>query len=55
MRVSYGVALVTGPIVMKVKDIAALTIAHKASAGLFVVLLVVLFVHKLITIKKANK
>lgn len=55
MRVCYGVALVTGPIVMKVKDIAALKIAHKASAGLFVVLLVVLFVHKLITIKKANK
>ena len=54
MRVFYGLALITGPIVMKVKDIAALNIAHKASAGLFVVLLVVLFVYKLATKKKAN-
>ena len=54
MRACYGIALVTGPIVIKLKDIVALNIAHKASAALFVVLLVVLFVHKLIVKKKAN-
>ncbi len=51
MRICYGVALITGPIVMKLANIVALQIAHRAGAVLFVVLLVVLFVHKLI----ANK
>ena len=55
MRALYGIALVTGVIVLKLKDIVALGIAHKASATLFVVLLVVLFVHKLIVSKKAKK
>lgn len=55
MRVCYGVALITGPIIMKVQDIAALKIVHKASCGLFLALLVVLFIYKLIAIKKANK
>jgi hypothetical protein len=54
MRALYGIALVTGVIVLKLKDIVALGIAHKASAALFVVLLVVLFVHKLIVNKKAK-
>jgi hypothetical protein len=54
MRAFYGVALITGPIVMKLKDIAALKIAHKASAALFVVLLIALFVHKLIANKTAK-
>ena len=54
MRAFYGIALVTGVIVLKLKDIVALEIAHKASAALFVVLLVVLFVHKLIVNKKAK-
>ena len=54
MRACYGIALITGPIVMKLKDIVALKIAHKISAVLFVVLLVVLFVYKLIVNKKAN-
>ena len=55
MRICYGAALITGPIVMKIKDVVALQIAHKASAALFVVLLVVLFVHKLIVNKAAKK
>lgn len=55
MRAFYGIALITGAIVMKVKDIVALNIAHKASAALFVVILVVLFVHKLIVNKTAKK
>ena len=55
MRVFYGIALITGPIIMKLSDAAALKIAHKASAAMFVVLLVVLFVYKLIANKKASK
>jgi hypothetical protein len=54
MRACYGIALITGPIVMKLNDILALQIVHKAGAALFVVLLVVLFVHKLIANKKTN-
>ena len=54
MRAFYGIALITGPIVMNVKNIVALGIVHKASAALFVVLLVVLFVHKLIVNNKTN-
>lgn len=53
MRVFYGVALITGIVMMKVHGIAALGIVHKAGAALFAVLLVVLFAHKLIT-KKAK-
>lgn len=55
MRVCYGIALITGPIVLKFKDILALNIIHKASAALFVVLLVASFVHKMVVDKKANK
>jgi hypothetical protein len=38
---------------MKVHGVAALGIVHKAGAALFAILLVVMFVHKLIT-KKAK-
>ena len=54
MRALYGIALVTGVIVLKLKGIVALGIAHRVSAVLFIVLLVVLFVHKLIVNKKAK-
>ena len=53
MRVFYGIALITGIVIMNVHGIAALAVIHKASAALFVVTLVVLFVHKLIQSKKA--
>ena len=46
MRVFYGVALISGIVMMKVHGIAALPIVHKAGAALFVVLLAVLFVLK---------
>ena len=49
MRVAYGIALITGIVIMNVHGIAALGIAHKACAALFVLLLVMLLVHKLIT------
>ena len=53
MRVFYGIALITGIVLMKVHGVAVLGIVHKACAALFALLLVVLFVHKLI-IKKAK-
>lgn len=53
MSVFYGLALVTGIVIMNVHGIAALSIIHKVSATLFIVLLVLLFVHKLVTAKKA--
>ena len=53
MRACYGIALISGIIIKQVHGIAALSIIHKAGAALFVVLLVVLFVHKLIAAKKA--
>ena len=53
MRASYGIALITGIVLRIVHGVAALSIVHKATATLFVVLLVILFVHKLIA-KKAK-
>lgn len=55
MRVCYGVALVTGPIIMNIENVVALKIAHKASAALFVILLIGLFIYKLIANKKVKK
>ena len=52
MRACYGIALITGVVVMNVQGVAAVAIVHKVSAALFAVLLVVLFVHKLATAKK---
>ena len=52
MRACYGIALITGIVIMNVSGIAALAIVHKAGAALFVVLLALLFVLKLRT-KKA--
>ena len=53
MRIFYGIALITGIVIMNVHGIVALSIVHKLSAVLFMVLLIVLFVHKSITNKKA--
>ena len=53
MRVFYGIALISGVVIMNVHGIAALAIVHKASAAVFAVLLVALFVHKLIAAKKS--
>ena len=51
MRVLYGISLITG-IVLKIKYIAILGLLHKIFAGLFVIALIVIFVHKLIVNKK---
>ena len=53
MRACYGIALISGIVIRNVRGIAALSIVHKATAGLFVLLLVVLFVQKLIAAQKA--
>ena len=53
MRVFYGIALITGIIILNVPGIAALSVVHKVSAALFVVLLVVLFLMKQAAAKKA--
>ena len=53
MRAFYGIALITGIVVMNVHGIVALSIIHKVSAVLFMVLIIVLFVHKVVTNKKS--
>ena len=53
MRVCYGIALISGIVIRNVRGIAALSGVHKVGAALFVILLVVLFVHKLVVSKKA--
>ena len=53
MRAFYGIALSTGIVIMNVYGIAALSIIHKASAVLFMALIIVLFIHKAATNKKA--
>ena len=53
MRAFYGIALITGIVIMNVHGIDILSIIHKASAILFMALIIILFVHKAITNKKA--
>ena len=53
MRAFYGIALITGIVIMNVHGIVALAIIHKVSAVLFMALMIVLFTHKAITNKKA--
>lgn len=53
MRAFYGIALITGIVIMNVHGIAALSIIHKVSAVLFMALIIVLFTHKAVTNKKA--
>ena len=53
MRGFYGIALISGIVVMNLHGIAALSIIHKASAVLFMVSIIVLLTHKTITNKKA--
>ena len=46
MRAFYGIALITGIVIMNVHGIVALVIIHKLSAALFVILLAILFLLK---------
>ena len=54
MRVMYGISLIFG-IVIKVNYIPGLAIAHKVTAGLFLAMLLVLFIHKLCLFLKEKK
>ena len=53
MRAFYGIALITGIVIMNVHGIAVLAVIHKVSAVLFMALIIVLFTHKTIANKKA--
>ncbi len=45
-RVCYGIALITGVVLMNVHGIAVVSIVHKISAVLFVILLAIAEIHK---------
>ena len=53
MRAFYGIALITGIVIMNVHGIAALSILHKVSAMLFMALCIVQLTYKAVTNKKA--
>ena len=53
MRALYGIALITGIVIMNVHGIVALALIHKVSAVLFLAMLVVLLVSKAASNKKA--
>ena len=53
MRAFYGIALITGIVIMNVHGIVVLSVIHKASAVLFMALIIVLLTHKVPTNKKA--
>ena len=52
MRAFYGIALITGIIIMNVSGITALVIIHKVSAVAFLALLIVLVVSKALSDEK---
>ena len=52
MRAFYGIALISGIVIMNVHGIVALAIIHKVSAVLFLALIVVLLVTKAVSNKK---
>ena len=51
MRACYGIALVSGFVIINVAGIAVLAVLHKIFAALFVLLLIFLFAHKIVTSK----
>ena len=52
MRAFYGIALITGIVIMNVHGIAALAIIHKISAVLFLAALIALLAYKAFAKKK---
>lgn len=52
MRALYGIALITGIVIMNVHGIVALALIHKVSAALFLAMLLVLLVSKAVSNKK---
>ena len=53
MRAFYGIALISGIVVLNIHGVVALAVIHKVSAVLFLALLVVLLVSKAVSNKKA--
>ena len=53
MRAFYGIALISGIVILNVPGIVALAVIHKVSAVLFFALFVVLLVSKVASNKKA--
>ena len=53
MRVFYGIALITGVVIMNVHSIMALVVIHKVSAVLFMAMIIVMLTQKVSTNKKA--
>ena len=53
MRAFYGIALITGIVIMNIHGMIALAILHKVSAVLFMALMIVLLTHKAVMHKKA--
>ena len=52
MRVSYGIALISGVVIMAAQGLTALAVIHRIFASLFLAALVVLLAHKLLVNKK---
>lgn len=52
MRAFYGIALISGIVILNVRGIVALAVVHKVSAVLFLALLVILLVSKAVSNKK---
>ena len=53
MRAFYGIAVITGVIIMNVSGVFALALIHKICAILFMVMIIVLLAYKAATNKKA--
>ena len=53
MRAFYGIALITGIVIINVHGIVALAIIYKVSTVLFMALLIILLSRKVFTNKKA--
>ena len=54
MRAFYGIALISGIVILNVDGIVALAVIHKLSALIFLALLVALLVSKAASNKKAQ-
>ena len=53
MRALYGIALISGIVIINVHGIIALSVIHKVSAVLFMALIIILLVSKAVANKKA--
>ena len=54
MRAFYGIALITGVVIMNVHGVAALPIIHKVSAVLFMALIILLLLSTSVLSKKTK-